>query len=235
MSLVTVIHPEEKRQVSVHQVITKCDLFENNARLLDAPYAVRSSVSVDIFQQFVSALERNEVEITDTNIDGLFQLCKEFNFRDLRTKLSEFRPNLNVRESQVLKLTAALPPLHNAHFSDSFAFITNGVMIESNVAEAVGLSPVVKEQLSVDGCARKFIVNNNEIGASDIRSLHCLLSGQTICFEQSQVSMSRLLENPDLELLFLGCSREGIQMTLLDLSMEIANLSVEALDSLLLK
>jgi hypothetical protein len=43
-------------------------------------------------------------------------------------------------------------------FGSSFAFFVNGSVIESDIAEAVGLSLFVREQLSVDYCAREFSI-----------------------------------------------------------------------------
>jgi hypothetical protein len=49
-----------------------------------------------------------------------------------------------------------------------------------DVSEAVALFGRIREQLSVDGCARQFYVKCSGIEAADIRSLQLLLSGETI-------------------------------------------------------
>jgi hypothetical protein len=43
-----------------------------------------------IFREFVVALEGKTVEIKETNITGLEQLCAEFGFEQLSSKLSKF-------------------------------------------------------------------------------------------------------------------------------------------------
>jgi hypothetical protein len=59
--------------------------------LMATPYALKSSVSVADFRQFISALEGGAVAITKENVGGLSLLCDEFGFEELAAKLSEFR------------------------------------------------------------------------------------------------------------------------------------------------
>jgi hypothetical protein len=52
-------------------------------------------------------------------------------------------------------------------------------VIESEIAETASLFPRIREQLSVDGRARKFFfVNDSGIESADIGSLELLLSGE---------------------------------------------------------
>jgi hypothetical protein len=53
----------------------------------------------------------------------------------------------------------------------------NGEVIESDVADAVSLSPFVREQLSVDACAREFVISDSGVGSSGIVSLQPFISG----------------------------------------------------------
>jgi hypothetical protein len=116
----------------------------------------------------------------------------------------------------------------------------NGSLIEINLAEAAALFPTIRDQLSIDGCARTFFVNDSEIETADIRSLQLFLSGETILAKQSLGFLSGLFGNVSLQRLFLDCSKavnlsdlmieKRIDLELLDVSI----LSVEALDSLLL-
>jgi hypothetical protein len=139
-------------------MLAKCNLFRNNPKLAAVPHPLQSSVSLAAFRDFVSALTGNEIEITSHNLPALSQLSQEFGFDDLSRQILEFQPLVVTR-------------LQNALFDDSFVFIANGVAVESSLAEAVALSPAVREQLSVDGCAREFVLNGVETGAVDIRSL----------------------------------------------------------------
>jgi hypothetical protein len=127
--------------------------------------------------------------------------------------------------------------------SESFQFIANGILVESDAAEAAALFPAVREQLSVDGCALTFVLKNSGIKAADIPSLQLILSGESIPVKRSQFLLSGLLGNVNLEQQFVGCSKAGIRKNLSDLAkerrtdFESANLSirsVEALDGLLL-
>jgi hypothetical protein len=67
---------------------------------LIAPYRVQSSVSLSIFREFLSALEGNAINITDTNLTELDRLCKEFHFSELAVKLSKFRPSMSFKEGE---------------------------------------------------------------------------------------------------------------------------------------
>jgi signal transduction histidine kinase len=49
---------------------------------------------------FLSALDGNAIKITDTNFTDLDQLCDEFGFTELATKLSEFRPSMDFQEAE---------------------------------------------------------------------------------------------------------------------------------------
>jgi hypothetical protein len=46
-----------------------------------------------VFLVFISALEGNEVEVTEANFKGLSQLSSEFGFDDLSDQLKQFPPS----------------------------------------------------------------------------------------------------------------------------------------------
>jgi hypothetical protein len=94
------VHTEQTFKIPVLQVINKCSLFQQNPTLLVSPYGVQSSVSLSIFREFISALEGNAINITNTNFTELDRLCKEFGFSEIAAKLSEFRPSMNFKEAQ---------------------------------------------------------------------------------------------------------------------------------------
>jgi hypothetical protein len=52
------------------------------------------------FREFISALEGNAINITDTNYTKLQQLCEEFGFSELAAKLSAFHLSMNFKESE---------------------------------------------------------------------------------------------------------------------------------------
>jgi hypothetical protein len=83
MASVVLVHPQETRQVSGLQLITKCDLFRNDLTLVVSPYNIKSSVFVEDFREFVSAIEDRPIKITVSNISGLSLLSKEFGFESL--------------------------------------------------------------------------------------------------------------------------------------------------------
>jgi hypothetical protein len=88
---VTLVHPPEQRAVSAHRLIDECALFKNNLGLLGAPYAIKSATSIEVFREFVSALNGEAIEITTVNFSGLSLLCTEFGFESLFGQLTAFR------------------------------------------------------------------------------------------------------------------------------------------------
>jgi hypothetical protein len=65
---VSLVHPREMVKVLARTLVLKCKLFADDPTLLATPYALKSSVSVDDFRQFVSALEGDAVAVTNKNI-----------------------------------------------------------------------------------------------------------------------------------------------------------------------
>jgi hypothetical protein len=100
MASVTLLHLEETFTIPALQAMVKCSLFQNRPFLLASPYRIESSVSLSIFREFLSALEGNAINITDTNFTELHQLCDEFGFTELAAKLSEFRPSMDFKEPE---------------------------------------------------------------------------------------------------------------------------------------
>jgi hypothetical protein len=231
MTSVTLLHPEETFTIPALQAMTKCHLFQSNPTVLGSPYRVHSPVSLSIFREFLSALEGNSITLTDTNFPALLQLSEEFLFSELSTQLSQFKHSSAERQ-----IKHQLSEIGKVFLSESFLFLVNESVIESNVAESAALFPAVQEQLSVDSCARKFFVKDDGIESAAIDSL---LSGERISNERSQLLLNKLLGNVNLERLFLNSSNSKVQMNLsesvIDLeSVDLSILSVEALDNLLL-
>jgi hypothetical protein len=100
MASVTLLHPEETFKITIVQAVNKCSLFQDRPILLASPYRIESSVSLSTFREFLSALEGNTINITDTNFRELHRLCNEFGFSELAAKLSEFRPSMDFKEGE---------------------------------------------------------------------------------------------------------------------------------------
>jgi hypothetical protein len=98
MASVTLLHPEQAFTIPALQVMTKCSLFQKDPILLISPYRVQSPVSLSIFREFLSALNGNSINITDTNFTELQQLCNDFDFSELAAKLSDFRRSIDFRK-----------------------------------------------------------------------------------------------------------------------------------------
>jgi hypothetical protein len=133
--------------------------------------------------------------------------------------------------------------MEGADVHESFVFVVNERVIESDFAELVAVFPAADQQFWVDGCPQKFVVNNNEIEAVGIRSLQCLFSGESISIVGSHGLLSGFLGNVTLEVQFLDCSKFSIHLNPPEfmnerrIKLESADLSIlsfEALDSLVL-
>jgi hypothetical protein len=89
----TLLYPEQLFKIPAHlQVMNKCSLFQNNATF----WFLLTGFNL----LFLSALDGNAIKITDTNFTELKQLCDEFGFTELATKLSEFRPSMDLKEAE---------------------------------------------------------------------------------------------------------------------------------------
>jgi hypothetical protein len=111
MALVELVHPQGSHQVSVVPLINKCDVFKDNPALTIAPYRVQSGVSMDDFQDFVSALEDNSIDIKDRNFPGLSQLSEESGFQTLLAKLSAHRRSPGLSDAQTAECRSRISAL----------------------------------------------------------------------------------------------------------------------------
>jgi hypothetical protein len=113
MSFVAVDHSGETFQVPLERLLSQCELFSDLA-LLAAPYTIRSSVSLAVFQDCLAALNKETFELTNDNVGGLSLLCAEFRFRALAARLSEFKASpafraVRARENAHARLRIAAP------------------------------------------------------------------------------------------------------------------------------
>jgi hypothetical protein len=196
--------------------------------LTRSPYAVKSGVSVETFHEFVRALKGEAIKITKDNFRGLTQLCCEFGFGALALQLSRFRESDRLTEAATTENTEARISISmteinhcGALFGGGFTLRAKDSTFECSVGQAVALSPAVREQLSVDACARTFAFTD----VSALDSIRGLLSGCAVPPVVSQSGFGLQLCNPGLEL--AGADR--LDMNSVDLSM----FSVEALNEIL--
>jgi rubrerythrin len=75
-------------------LFTQCELFETDPSLLSTPYRVKSSSSLEAFQQFLDFIQGKDVEVTQATCDALSSLSHEFGSVALSTKVAEFRASL---------------------------------------------------------------------------------------------------------------------------------------------
>jgi hypothetical protein len=137
MSPVTLIHSEQKFIVPLYHAIHKCRLFENKPILTASPYQVQSPVSLSIFWEFVSALNGHTVKITNTNFPELQLLSQEFGFKELSAQLSRFWQLLQNDMQQ--RIAAPFARIRSSHLSESFLFVINEAVIESDLTKATAL------------------------------------------------------------------------------------------------
>jgi hypothetical protein len=251
MTFVSLVHPGEIRKVSIVKLITTCELFQQNPVLLSTPYVIRSSVTLRDFRQFVHDIEGNHVNITDENLSGLLQLSQEFHTAELAMRLDDFRTTQTIKKQPLTHLSACVSTAIYPLLGDSFTYVINDVTLKTSLTEAMVLSPAVCDLLTVDACARRFIISDNEIQWTDFYCLQNLLSGGQVTVLRSQrrslVSLARQLGNIAMEELFFGAwshtSSDTIVLTLSKLLMstpsefcllsDLSLLSFDALDDVL--
>jgi hypothetical protein len=138
----------------------------------------------------------------------------------LTEKLSQFSLR---HKSPAEDPLGAFAILRGALSGDAFTFIADGREIESGLAEAAALSLLVREQLSVDACARKLAVNGGAVGAA-FASLWRILSGGRISADESVALVGGLLSNPAVVRLSVRAPLRAD---------DLSGLSVNAVDGLL--
>jgi archaellum component FlaC len=99
MAIVTLIHPQERVEVSSRLLVRKSDLFADDPTLANSPYSLKSQASPSDFREFIAVLEGTAVKVTNNNVKGLSQLCEEFRFRDFAAQLSQFRESGSFTEN----------------------------------------------------------------------------------------------------------------------------------------
>jgi hypothetical protein len=218
MSSVTLIRGSATFSVKYRMLVANCDFFAENAAVMTSPYRVRSLASLDVFRQFVEAIEGKAVKVTNQTVSGLSQLCVEFGFRSLSSTLSAFRNSASLSFISPLTpyefpISAVVHTLRSSIPSHTFTFVINGREFESDLPEAVILLPAVCEQLLIDSCARTFIVCDSEMSSAEFTFLQNLVSGNEITVRRSSrkslVLLSRLLLNTAFEQFFLSLWLSG--------------------------
>jgi hypothetical protein len=110
MSTVEVRHPDEQRRVLGQVLWSNCTLFQTTPSLLDAPYSVKSDVSVSSFRVFISALEGSPVNPTSGDFPGLSRLCDEFGFPPSRfstdVRFTELERHVEILTAELSEQTA---------------------------------------------------------------------------------------------------------------------------------
>jgi hypothetical protein len=94
MAVATLVHRMEEKQIEAQRLIRKCGLFKRDEELFGFPYAIKATVALEVFHDFVSELEGNRVKVTNENFPGLSLLCEEFRYKHLEKRLSKFQVSL---------------------------------------------------------------------------------------------------------------------------------------------
>jgi hypothetical protein len=99
MSDVSLILCDTSFAVGLRPLIANCDLFADGDPVTTSPYRIKSKVPLKVFQQFVKAIEGEAVEVTSQNFSCLTQLCDEFGFQTLSSKIADFRNSPEFKDS----------------------------------------------------------------------------------------------------------------------------------------
>jgi hypothetical protein len=190
MASITLVHPEEQRQLPALQAINKCTLFQNNVALLASPYVIRSSVPLTVFRQFVSSLEGHSVEITASNFHFLSQLSNEFGFQTLTVQLLAFQPPVDASvDPQALARIAVLEEQLQQRDVQVASFQTE--LLRESQFNKVVLSRI---EAAIGELSREIAAlrSASEAGQKDIQSLRGAIDGLGARLSASAAESQRL-------------------------------------------
>jgi hypothetical protein len=108
MAQVKLISSQGTHQVSVVQLIGKCDLFKSNPGLTMTRYRVQSQASLEDVQDFVSALEDESIHMDNRNFPGLSQLSEEFGCQMVLMEITSRRRLPGLPDAQRLKYVSLI-------------------------------------------------------------------------------------------------------------------------------
>jgi hypothetical protein len=125
--------------------------------------------------------------------------------RDLAAQLSQFHASEDFNKDTEAQITIPMTKINHSGtlFADRFIFPSENAIFECSIGQAIALSPAVREQLSVDACARTFALDD----VNTIDSVRCLLSGDAVSIERSRNGLRRQFCSPGLELALAGTDR----------------------------
>jgi hypothetical protein len=105
-------------------------------------------------------------------------------------------------------LSKTIQRMRSTISTEFFIFVINGTEIETDLMEAMLLSPAASEHLLIDSSTQQFVICNDKINPSQFYSLQKLIRGETISVEKSQrtsfLLLCRHLGNQELVHLFFG-------------------------------
>jgi serine/threonine protein kinase len=96
-------------------------LFKRQPRLLDSPYQVKSRVSTSSFREFLSAVNNQPVDISESNYGELSQLCQEFEFSGLDPSFSSFDISRRFSQTEHTDLVTTVAEFESERGSQSRA------------------------------------------------------------------------------------------------------------------
>jgi hypothetical protein len=117
--VMTLVHPCATLEVPAPLLVSKCDLFVDDAGLAAFPYDLKSRVSINDFREFGSAFQGTTVKVTNNNFRALSQLCEESGFQDLAAQLSQFRASDDLKKDT--RAQFAIPMRKPTHGGTSVA------------------------------------------------------------------------------------------------------------------
>jgi hypothetical protein len=93
-------------QIAWRSLVSACELFVKNIKLLKKPYQVRSRASEANFRLFLAAIAGSRTEIGMENAIDIESLSAEFQFVDLGSRVAEFVSQH--RQVEVVRLKSAM-------------------------------------------------------------------------------------------------------------------------------
>jgi prefoldin subunit 5 len=132
-----------------------CQTFAINP--LPLQYIVTSTVSVEVFRLFLSALKGETIEVTKANFLSLSSLCKEsgFELQNLSFRLSEIEVSIEGLQSDIRRLSSDITSLQNAsqmtaQHSEAITRLSSHITSLQNASQITSQHSEVIKQLSAD-------------------------------------------------------------------------------------
>jgi hypothetical protein len=227
MARVELILGEISYLVPLRALVSTCDRFAEDPRLLAVPYRVKSPVAPELFGGFLRAVEGKDLELTRENVAALGELCEEFAFRALSGQISAIRDQRSPAEIEAfleLQERVYRQERRLAVLESAFSRLT--ARVETVLPSLLAASEAMRTDLNG---VREWVQRNVEgvetVLPSLVESVRSMRNELTVMGKSSQTTVGRLEKQLQSFRSTFGNSRKELS----DLRMAVDNLPIRQL------